>query len=225
MQRRVDWVRYFALVAVLVLRATTAQATTSSCVGEANGTPCADSCIAAGVCRSQLCVPTTPRPDGTLCVTGNACTTGDHCQAGMCVVGAPVICPSESACRIGECNPQTGCFISDVCPFDLAVPPGSDLASNQDLSSSPSDLGDLATPADLRLVPNDMCVINPGVEFYTCNGADGFYTIPFDAGALHVRGSAVGDCALSWSATPPPWSVVLFLLLALAVARKRVPRR
>jgi hypothetical protein len=208
------------LLSLLALDAARANATTSMCNGEADGTPCSDTCIAEGTCMTNVCMPIMPRPDGTLCSSGNACTANDHCASGMCVAGGPVTCPSKSACMVGACNSSTGCYLVNTCPPDLAMQP-------EDLSTSPRDLAgaDLSKLADMSLEPNDMCVRDPGVEFYTCTSPEGgTYTIPFDAGSIHVRGSAVGDCALSTMPIPPPWTFVLVLAAALLLARKRAGR-
>jgi MYXO-CTERM domain-containing protein len=69
-----------------------------------------------------------------------------------------------------------------------------------------------------------MCIIPVGVEFYQCTTPDGFYIIPFDAGVPHVRGSAIGDCAVSFGATPPPWSFAALLILVGLAARLRLRR-
>jgi len=216
--------RVLSLVLLLALYAARANATTSTCVGEADGTPCSDTCIAEGVCMTSVCMPIMPRADGTLCSSGNACTTNDHCQSGMCIAGGAVTCPGKSSCVVGACNTQSGCYQIDIC-FDDLGRTIHDLSATEDLSP-PDDLSaaDLAKHGDMSLEPNDMCFRPPGVEFFSCTGPDGPYIIPIDAGAIHVRGSAVGDCTLSLAPTPPPWSFVLVLAIALFVARKRVPR-
>ncbi len=207
----------------LTAAASRAWATTSDCNGATDGTPCATVCIATGTCQANVCIAATLRPDGTACSSGDACTTGDHCQAGMCTPGAAVVCPDQLPCKVGSCHPQLGCLLRDLCMPDFGtpdggVPRGSDLAVSEDMT--PVD--------DLSLEPNDMCFIPPGSEFYQCEGADGFYYLPFDAAVppdlsvpFHVRGGAVGDCSLTFGAfgvAVIPWPL---LVIGAALLRRR----
>ena len=47
--------------------------------------------------------------DGGPCDDGNACTTGDRCVSGVCVGATSVECEDEGECRVGVCDPETGC--------------------------------------------------------------------------------------------------------------------
>ena len=90
-----------------------------------HGTPCddglahtiSDQCY-HGMCRGTaiprpclkseggVFVPDTSQ-DGKSCSDGTRCTVHDVCQAGQCI-GEPITCPNET-CKIGVCNPETGC--------------------------------------------------------------------------------------------------------------------
>lgn len=170
-------------------------ASTSSCASAKDGTACVTNCIAAGMCVNKTCVPQTLRPDGTACSAENFCTSGDQCVAGVCTAGPAVVCPDTDACHKGMCDPNAGCAVIDICVPDLGGA-GPDMAS-------PTDLG--PAPDDLALIKvNDMCFYDPSVEFYTCNGEDGFYYVPADMGSpdggnevpWHVRGSRINDCSI-----------------------------
>jgi streptogramin lyase len=69
-----------------------------------------DECHEAGLCDPANGTCTTPnRPNGTPCSDGNACTQTDTCQAGACVGGAGVTCPTPDQCHDpGTCDPATG---------------------------------------------------------------------------------------------------------------------
>lgn len=222
----------FAALALLTTSPTLAS--TSTCQGAGDGTACVTTCISSGICMMNNCVPVTLRPDGTACSTDNRCTAGDTCLAGECVAGAPVVCPDLNACFIGFCSPQFGCSLRNVCRPDMAMNPPADMATTPSDMSVEVDQGvptDLGEQPDLTGVPNDMCFIPVGAEFYTCTGEDGFYYIPFDAAMptdaaindFHVRGSRIGDCSFGAGAVPAPW-LVGFLFAALALFRFRSRR-
>ncbi len=81
------------------------------CVG---GTPVVctamDACHDVGVCDSTTGACSNPvLPDGTACEDGDLCTQQDSCQAGSCVGGTPVTCPSAPNCLVqSACVPATG---------------------------------------------------------------------------------------------------------------------
>jgi cysteine-rich repeat protein len=81
------------------------------CVG---GTPVVctamDGCHDVGVCDSTTGACSNPvLPDGTACEDGDLCTQQDSCQAGSCVGGSPVTCPSAPNCLVqSACVPATG---------------------------------------------------------------------------------------------------------------------
>jgi hypothetical protein len=203
------------LILTVLILPVRARATTTSCANATDGTPCVDACIAVGTCTAHVCVPTSLRPAGTPCSTDNPCTISDQCQAGVCVAGSPVICPDQSACLVGVCNPRIGCTVKDACPPDLAGP--SDLGEPDlggiDLAPSPSDLA------------GDMCTVPTGSELFSCdNPPDGFFAS--DGGdasveTLHVRGSRVGDCSLGSGELSAPLGLSLLLLLVAAALRRR----
>lgn len=132
------------------------------CRGKADGTVCNDNdlCTTGETCQSQVCVGTPltppdlgqcyntpvcdpitgtfsaePRPDGVVCSDNNNCTIADQCQAGVCIPGAPLVCPTPpgQCFNLGVCQNSTGectfapsilgtpcddglfCTISDVC--------------------------------------------------------------------------------------------------------------
>ncbi len=221
--------------ALLASSASSAVASTSSCNGAGDGTACVTTCISSGICMMNVCVPVTLRPDGTACSTDNRCTVGDTCLAGDCVAGALIMCPDLDVCRIGFCSPLFGCSVRNICKPDMAMnvpdmatPPMSDMAVEVDQGV---DL-DMAEPEDLTGVPNDMCFVPAGSEFYTCNGADGPYYIPFDASMpsdlalppnYHVRGSRIGDCAFGGGSAPAP-SLIAILFAGVILVRRRSKR-
>jgi hypothetical protein len=225
------------VLALLVLAApAVAHASASSCQGLGDGTPCTTSCISSGFCMMNVCMSITLRPDGTACSTDNRCTTGDSCINGQCVAGADVVCPDIDVCHPGFCSPQFGCSSRNVCRPDLSTNPMDlagviqDMSGNDDQGVS-EDLGDMGEPEDLTGVPNDMCTIPPGSEFWFCEGADGPYYLPLD-GSLppdfapepHVRGSRIGDCAFGEGALPGPhWVALIFAALLLLHRRSRRP--
>ena len=234
------------LVALSLMVASSARASTSSCIDTGDGTACATTCVASGMCLAGDCIPITLRPDGTACTTESRCTTGDVCMVGICTVGSAVVCPDRDACERGYCSAAFGCALRNVCKPDLGMPPQPDMAGitdgginppndlgSDDMSATSTDGGDIP---DLSGVPNDMCVAPLGAEFYTCTGPDGFYYIPFDAAtsdaaeAFHVRGSRPGDCSYggtgggSGTRTWPAASVIA-LLFASVVSMLRRARR
>jgi MYXO-CTERM domain-containing protein len=205
-----------ALACSLLLVPLVARATTTSCTGASDGTPCSDTCIVVGTCMNQICVPSLLRPDGTPCSSNNPCTVSDQCMAGMCIPGMMRVCPDQDACHVGVCDSHVGCFFKDVCPPDLA---GVDLSG--------SDLGGVDGGEPVDLMSTDLCTIPPGSEFFTCGPPpDGFF-FGIDASIglnppYHVRGSRVGDCAMSGSALGAPiGAFLLFGLVALALRRRR----
>ena len=222
-------------VALLAFAARSAVASTSSCNGAGDGTACVTTCISSGICMMNVCVPVSLRLDGTACSTDNRCTFGDTCLAGECIAGSPLTCPDFDACRVGFCSPLFGCSVRNICRPDMAAsvsdmgtPPTSDMAVDVDQGV---DL-DMGAPDDLTGVPNDMCFVPPGAEFYTCNGADGPYYIPFDASMpadlalppnYHVRGSRIGDCAFGGGSAPAP-SLIAILFAAVILIRRRTKR-
>jgi hypothetical protein len=134
----------------------------------------------------------------------------------VCIPGVPVICPDQSTCLVGVCNPRFGCTVKDACPPDLAGP--------VDLGST--DLGAIdLSPSTPDLLGADLCTVPPGSEFFSCdNPPDGFFSS--DGGdtsveTLHVRGSRVGDCALGGGALGAPLGLSLGLLLFALALRRR----
>lgn len=108
--------------------------TTSTCKGEANGTPCddGDACSTGETCQEEKCqgptsvVTCTPgactahttcdratglcievvKDDGASCSDGNACTRSASCIAGACLRTALVACAPPAQCRLpGACDP------------------------------------------------------------------------------------------------------------------------
>ncbi|MCC6624430.1 MAG: hypothetical protein IT385_24480 [Deltaproteobacteria bacterium] len=47
--------------------------------------------------------------DGAFCTDGTVCTTGDKCQAGVCVGGTALQCPTTTPCVARSCDAQLGC--------------------------------------------------------------------------------------------------------------------
>lgn len=88
-----------------------------------NGVCCMGACAAVDECHAAGCVAGTgeciqmDRPDESLCNDGDACTFGDTCQQGVCVAGAPLVCPGATTCSNGTCSlqcaPQLGA-VSDT---------------------------------------------------------------------------------------------------------------
>ncbi|MEC9071282.1 MAG: hypothetical protein VX938_02845, partial [Myxococcota bacterium] len=58
--------------------------------------------------------PCAGKPDGVACDDGDPCTLGDGCAAGVCVGGQNDPCDAEGPCRIGWCEPETGCVYEDA---------------------------------------------------------------------------------------------------------------
>lgn len=193
-----------------------ARASTSSCASASDGTTCVTNCIAAGVCKAKVCTPVTLRPDGTECSAENFCTSSDRCVAGVCMMGPTVTCPDTDACHKGFCDPNAGCAVVNICVPDLTGPgPIQDGGAN-----------------DLAITKlSDMCFYDPSTEFVTCNGDDGPYQVPADAGSpdmgvdvpFHVRGSSIGDCAIGGSLADPLYGSILLVLAALYYAGRARP--
>jgi len=59
-----------------------------------------------GACADQT--------DGASCDDGNACTVDDTCSAGQCVGGSNLVCDSTDACRTPACDPDIGCYTTEV---------------------------------------------------------------------------------------------------------------
>ena len=53
-------------------------------------------------------------PDGAACDDGDLCTLGDKCEQGLCVGGVSEPCDAEGPCRLGICDPGTGCSYVDA---------------------------------------------------------------------------------------------------------------
>lgn len=205
------------------------RASTSSCASASDGTSCVTSCIAAGVCQARVCTPVTLRPDGTACSSENFCTSSDQCVAGVCVAGPAVVCPDTDECHKGFCAPNAGCAVVNICVPDLTGPgPVEDMGANDLAITKPNDMG----ASDLAITKlNDMCFYDPSTEFVTCNGEDGPYQVPADAGLpdasvdvpFHVRGSSIGDCAIGGSLARPLYGSILLVLAALYYACRARP--
>jgi hypothetical protein len=197
------------LLILLCLLPGVAHATTSTCITANDGTPCSDACV-FGTCVAHVCTGSL-RADGTACSTDNLCTSGDQCKSGVCIAGSAVVCPDQSACLIGVCSPRVGCTFKDACPPDLGV---ADLAASDDLAPPPPDL-----------FGADLCTVPTGSEFFSCdNPPDGFFAS--DGGDLsiepfHVRGSRVGDCAMSGTTTTLPAALLFLFLVATSLLRRR----
>jgi hypothetical protein len=82
-----------------------------SCVG-GNPVVCtaSNTCHTAGTCDTATGTCSNPaKSNGAGCDDGNACTQADSCQAGACVGGNPVVCPTPDECHvIATCNAGTG---------------------------------------------------------------------------------------------------------------------
>ena len=52
--------------------------------------------------------------DGTPCDDGNMCTTDDACSAGQCVGGSNLVCDATDPCRTPGCDPEIGCYTTEV---------------------------------------------------------------------------------------------------------------
>lgn len=71
---------------------------------------CADgnACNGTELCRSGVCGPGTPAPNGQGCNTGNPCSNNDTCQGGVCTAG--VLRPDGSGCSDGnQCDGRETC--------------------------------------------------------------------------------------------------------------------
>ena len=74
-----------------------------------------------GVCDSgsHTCV-SVPDHEGDPCDDDDPCTVADVCTDGACAPGPPLDCSEfDSACTIGQCDPDSGAFCThrDVLPF------------------------------------------------------------------------------------------------------------
>jgi hypothetical protein len=80
--------------------------------GTAVGVVCAaiDQCHLPGTCLPATGTCTNPaKQDGAACDDGDQCTRTDTCQAGVCVGGNRVVCPTPDQCHTaGACDPRTG---------------------------------------------------------------------------------------------------------------------
>lgn len=227
-----------------------AHATASSCAGLGDGTACATSCIVSGTCKTNVCIPTQLRPNGSTCVSENRCTTDDVCSDGICTNGRPVVCPGQG-CLIGTCLPQFGCLLLNACKPDFGVSVGDmsapvDMSAEVDQGPVKPDLGFYVDLAGTDLAPptGDMCYQPPGAEFQICPGGDGPVVRPIDGGtgdaaidasieldgaALgdggslggHLRGSRPGDCSLTPGARPRGTLGFAALLALLVVSLRR----
>ena len=100
--------RIAVIIGFVALSSSAAWATTGTCSGAPDGTPCVDECIDAGHCGGGVCLADHVAADGTACSTGNFCTLGDTCQAGLCVAGTSQRpCPgAPDSCHVSACNPD-----------------------------------------------------------------------------------------------------------------------
>jgi len=210
-----------------------ARASTSNCMGIGDGTACTTECIMAGTCESNVCVPTSTRPNGSSCSSGDKCTVDDTCQNGQCVPGGAITCPGEDACHVGECVPSIGCVVVTVCKNDLAMPPGD--MSPADMRPSDASAGPDQGPHDL--LDTDACFMPPGSELLVCHYMDGSVIVPLAdlagddlAGYLyadfgprggHLRGSRPGDCDVAPGArTIAPLALFCLALFACLLRRR-----
>lgn len=232
--------RTAVFVLALSSLAAPAWATTGTCSGAQDGTPCVDTCIDSGHCGGGACIADQVSANGTACSTGNFCTLGDTCQAGACVPGtAQRVCASApDSCHVSACLPTVGCTMTLVC-LDAGAPP--------DLVSAPADLAtsssaDLATStptADAAppvVVPSpDMT--EPAVVIVADMAAPGDAAEPsgpsapvgsVDMGATppngndkgpYVHGSALG-CTVGGAAVDPSLAGILLFVLLLPLRRR-----
>lgn len=90
------------------------------------------------------------RASGTSCDDGNPCTLNDTCDSsGLCVSGAPRICPQSEQCQTGVCNVSTGqcgvqndpngspCNDGNACTQSDSCQNGACVGANEVLCSDP----------------------------------------------------------------------------------------
>jgi MYXO-CTERM domain-containing protein len=221
------------LFAVCLLSSLTARAATSDCSNKTDGTPCVGPCIAAGQCMNGGCQASMLSPDGTPCSSGNACSTGDSCLGGVCMQGSGMVtCPDKGPCMKGMCDPMKGCVTFNKCKPDMSPPPPMDLSTPADLMST--DL------AGLDLSGVDQSGLDD-LAGSTGDAGQGDQSVPLDDGGAggdsglggdgggpgaggSVRGSALGggcDCQMTGRGAPTGTIFAGFLLLALALRRRR----
>ncbi|MBK7864673.1 MAG: choice-of-anchor J domain-containing protein [Archangiaceae bacterium] len=78
--------------------------------GPEKGCTALDSCHLAGTCDPLTGGCSSPaKGDGAGCNDANACTRGDVCMSGVCVGGAPLLCPARDDCHLaGACDQSSG---------------------------------------------------------------------------------------------------------------------
>jgi streptogramin lyase len=127
-----------------------------------------DQCHDAGMCDPANGMCTNPnRPNGTPCTDGNACTQTDSCQAGACVGGDAVTCPTPDQCHDpGTCDPGSGTCSNPSKPDGTACTDGDGCTQSDTCQAGTCESGD-----PVECTASDDCH-DPGVcdpETGTCS--------------------------------------------------------